>query len=197
MAIKIEKLTPQRVDEAMAVYHTLLGSHEHTTPQALLDRLDSGQGIFYIAVEEVSNQVVGLKFGYLEGNTCIGRGIALLPAYRRQGIASALLRHFEADLRAHPHVHQYAFGSATTEGIPFHLASGYTPVVLIQFADKNLRQALDLSEFKITSDGYNDTYQVYQIYLELAAPARNLATLRQLQSRYPMADVQFVFSKTF
>lgn len=195
MTIQVEKLRANKADEAYQLYETVLGAHPHTTPQALVDRLTNGQGIFIIAVDTHTNKVVGIKFGYVAGDTCIGRGIAVLPAYRRQGIATQLLHVFEAEMAANPQITAYVFGSATTEGIPFHLASGYSPVVLIQFEDRALRAKLDLTGFTIIEEGYNESYQVYQIYAALPAPEQNLAYLRHLQQRFPAADVQFVFSK--
>ncbi|MFN8493399.1 MAG: GNAT family N-acetyltransferase [Caldilineaceae bacterium] len=197
MSIRIEKLTLSRLQAAMQLYQTIFGEKEHTTAQILAERLHKQTGIFYIAVDETTNAVVGLKFGYLEDDAWIGRGIAVLPEYRRQGIAAALLRHFEADLQAHPTAHHYVFGSATDEGIPFHIASGYQPTALLQFADSQTREKLDLANFKITREGYNEVYQIYQIYLELEMPEQNLAYLRRLQTEFPTVDVQFVFSKTF
>lgn len=195
MTVQVEKLTSPRVDEAYQLWASVFGERPHTTPQILFDRLADEQGIFYIAVDTQTNQVVGIKFGYIEGDACIGRGIAVLPAYRRQGIASQLLQAFEAEMTANPQVKSYVFGSATTEGIPFHLASGYSPMVLIQFEDRTLREQIDLTSFTITEEGYNETYQVYQIYTTIQAPEQNLAYLRHLQQRLPTADVQFVFSK--
>lgn len=119
----------------------------------------------------------------------------MLPAYRRQAIATRLLRAFEAEMATNPQITAYVFGSATTEGIPFHLASGYSPVALIQFEDRALRKQIDLTGFTITEEGYNERYQVYQIYATLQAPEQDLAYLRQLQQRFPAANVQFVFSK--
>lgn len=195
--IKIEKLTVNRLDETLQLYRTVFGARDHTNRQAILERLHNHTGIFYIAVDESTHQVVGFKFGYVDGDTCIGRGIAVLPAYRRQGIATALLRRFEADLRNLPSIHAYVFGSATTEGIPFHLASGYRPNALLQFTDQTLRPQLDLAGFQLSSEGYNADFQIYQIYLELPAPEQNLARLRQLQEQFPATDVQFVFAKTW
>lgn len=195
MTITINRLTIAHVDEAYRLYEAVLGARPNVTPQRLLERLTNGQGIFYVAVDTNTNKVVGIKFGYVEGDTCIGRGIAVLPAYRRQGIASQLLQAFEAEMRANPQIKHYLFGSATTEGIPFHLASGYLPTVLIQLADRTLREKIDLTGFTITEEGYNETYQIYQIYTTLQAPEQNLAYFHQLQQRFPLADVQFVFSK--
>lgn len=195
MTIHVKKLTAESVDDAYHFYEAVLGARPNVTPQLLIERLTNEQGIFYIAVDTNTNNVVGIKFGYIEGDTCIGRGIAVLPAYRRQGIASQLLQAFEAEMSANPQIKSYLFGSATTEGIPFHLASGYLPTVLIQLADRTLREKIDLTGFTITEEGYNESYQIYQIYTALQAPEQNLAYLHQLQQRFPTADVQFVFSK--
>lgn len=195
MSITIEKLTLAKVNEALQLYQQVFGAREHTTSEEIVRRIEDGRGIFYVAVDTETRIVIGIKFGYIEGSTCIGRGIAVLPAYRRQGIGTQLLRHFEAEMRARGDINTYVFGSATDEGVPFHIASGYPPTVLIQFADRQLRERLDLSNFTVTQEGYNQEYKVYQIYLELEEPQRNFAYLRSLQYTFPEANVQFVFSK--
>ena len=195
MPIDIERLHPDRLDDALAVFDLTLGKTTVSDRQDILDRMQSGRGIFYIAVESETHRVVGLKFGNINDAVCIGRGIAVLPAYRRQGIATRLLKRFQKDLGAHPDVRLYAFGSGTTEGIPFHIASGYVPRALIQFQDPQLRHRLDLSGLTITQDGFNETHKVYQIYVELGDAERSLAGLRQLQDRFADVNVQFMFSK--
>jgi GNAT superfamily N-acetyltransferase len=141
--------------------------------------------------------MVGIKFGYIDGSTCVGRGIAVLPAYRRRGIGAKLLRLFEQELAARPDLKSYVFGSSTDEGVPFHLAQGYQPRVLFQFEDPALRSKLNLSDMQITHEGYNDTYHVYQIYVELREPDQHLASLRRLQQELPGVNVGFQFSRSF
>ncbi|MBV7327468.1 GNAT family N-acetyltransferase [Chloroflexi bacterium TSY] len=195
--IQIKSLESHEVDEALTVYEATFGARDHTTKEELITRLEKGTGIFYVAVDIETNQIVGIKFGYTEGTGCIGRGIAVLPTYRRRGIATSLLRHFEAALAASPIITNYAFGSGTDEGVPFHIASGYIPKALLQFNDQELRQQLDLTGFQIAHEGYNETYKIYQIYLELEQPDQNLAYLRQLEEQFPETNVQFMFSKEF
>jgi GNAT superfamily N-acetyltransferase len=194
-SVIIEKLTPEKVNEALALYQGIFGVREHTTSQEIMHRLSNKHGIFYVAIDTETGEIIGIKFGYVEGNTCIGRGIAVLPQYRRQGIGTQLLRRFEIEMQFRSDISKYVFGSASNEGVPFHLASGYLPKVLIQFEDSRLREWLDLAGFIITQEGYNQEYKVYQIYLELEQPQQNLAYLRTLQDTFPETDVQFVFSK--
>jgi GNAT superfamily N-acetyltransferase len=197
MSIEIHPLTLDRLVEALQVWEVTLGNGFKLDWQEVADRLGNGTGLFYIALDGDTNCIVGIKFGYLDGEVCIGRGIGVLPAYRRQGIATRLLRRFEQDLQANPAIQVYAFGSGTTEGIPFHIASGYYPQALVQFTDKDLRPSLDLSGFTITQDGYNETHQVYQIYITLNASQANLDILRSLQIQYPQVNIQFFFEKIF
>ena len=90
-----------------------MGAREHTTSQEVVRRLENGRGIFYIAVDTATSEIVGIKFGYIEGNTCIGRGIAVLREYRHQEIGTQLLRQFEAELQSTSDVNNYVFGSAS------------------------------------------------------------------------------------
>jgi GNAT superfamily N-acetyltransferase len=196
MAIVIHSLTPDTVDEALAVYRAVLGAHRRVNKEAILDRLQSGAGVFYGAFDAQTGEMVGIKFGYIDGGTCVGRGIAVLPAYRRQGIGTKLLRQFEQDLAARPDVSSYVFGSSSGEGVPFHLAMGYRPRVLIQFEDPVLRGRLDLADMHITHEGYNAEYHVYQVYAEPGEGNENLAYLRQLEQDLPGVNVGFQFSKS-
>jgi GNAT superfamily N-acetyltransferase len=195
MPIEIRSLTLDRLDEALEVWGATLGNGFKLDRQEVADRLQNGIGLFYIAMETESSQIVGVKFGYIDGEVCVGRGIGVLPAYRRKGIAARLIRRFEQDLENNPAVKVYAFGSATTEGVPFHIAMGYTPQVLVQFTDRDLRPGLDFTGFWIAQEGYNDTYQVYQIYLALDASHANLDYLRSLQAQHPDVNIQFFFEK--
>ncbi len=196
MPIDINPLTLERLDEAKRVWQATLVNGFKLDWQEVADRLQNGTGLFYIAVDNQTGRIVGVKFGYFDGEVCIGRGIGVLHEYRRQGIATRLIRRFEQDLQAKPAIKVYAFGSATTEGVPFHIAMGYTPQVLVQFTDRNLRPGLDFSGFTITQEGYNDTYQVYQIFLTLDASQANLDNLRSLQAQHPQVYIQFFFEKT-
>src|SRR5262245_43842891 len=115
MAIVIHSLTPGTVDEALAVYRAVLGEHRRVNKEAILDRLQSGAGVFYGAFDMEAGMMVGIKFGFIDGGTCVGRGIAVLPAYRRQGVGTKLLRQFERDLATRPDVRGYVFGSSSGE----------------------------------------------------------------------------------
>lgn len=195
MQIDITPLTLERLDEAKRVWQATLVNGFKLDWQEVADRMQNGTGLFYIAVDNQTNWVVGVKFGYFDGEVCFGRGIGVLPEYRRQGIATRLVRRFEQDLQANPAIKVYAFGSATTEGVPFHIAMGYTPQVLVQFADRDIRPGLDFTGLPITQEGYNDTYQVYQIYLTLDVSQANLDSLRSLQAQHPQVYIQFFFEK--
>ncbi len=161
----------------------------------MADRLQNSTGLFYIALDNETGRVVGIKFGFFEGEVCIGRGIGVLPEYRRRGIATRLVRAFERGMRANPTIKIYAFGSGTTEGVPFHIAVGYIPQALVQFANRELRSSLDFSGFSITQEGYNEQHKVYQIYIMLDAAQSNLNYLRAIQTQYPQVNIQYFFEK--
>jgi GNAT superfamily N-acetyltransferase len=197
MSTEIQPLTINRLDEALQVWEATLGTDFKLDRQEVADRLQNGKGFFYVAVDTETDRITGIKFGYVDGEVCIGRGIGVLAAYRQQGIATRLLRRFEQDLQANPAIKVYAFASATTEGVPFHLAAGYFPQALVQFTDRDLRPSLDFSGFTITQEGYNDTYQVYQIFIFLDASQANLDYLRTLQAQYPQVNIQYLFEKIF
>jgi ribosomal protein S18 acetylase RimI-like enzyme len=197
MSVTIRPLTLDRLGEALQVWEATLGNGFKLDRQEVADRLQNGTGLFYIALDDETDRVVGIKFGYMDGEVCIGRGIGVLPEYRRQGIATRLLRHFEQDLQANPAIKVYAFGSATTEGVPFHIAVGYYPQVLVQFTDRDLRPSLDFTGFTISQEGYNETYQMYQIFIPLEASQANLDHLRALQVHYPQVNIQYLFEKAF
>ncbi len=196
MSIDIQSLLINRLDEALQVWKATLGDGFKLDRQEVADRLINGTGLFFIALDTGTDRIVGIKFGYIDGEVCIGRGIGVLPEYRRQGIATRLVRTFEQGLQANPAVKLYAFGSGTTEGIPFHISMGYYPQVLVQFTDRDLRPGLDFSMFAITDEGYNEQHQVYQIYVTLEASQANLENLRALQTQYPQVNVQFFFEKS-
>ena len=196
MSITIQPLVFNQLAEALKVWEATLGNGFKLDPQEVADRLQNSTGLFYIALDDEADRIVGIKFGYLDGEVCIGRGIGVLPAYRRQGIATRLIRRFEQDLQAHPTIQVYAFGSATTEGVPFHIAMGYYPQVLVQFTDRDLRPSLDFTGFTISQEGYNETYQMYQIFIPLDASEANLETLRTLQAQYPQVNIQYLFERT-
>ncbi len=108
-----------------------------------------------------------------------------------------MLHAFENDLRHHPTVSQYYFGSGTFEGIPFHIASGYYPQALVQFNDVDLRAKLDFSGFQINHDGYNAQYNVYQVFLQLDDSQASWQALQRMQDAYPETNIQFFFGKEF
>ena len=196
MSVTIQPLALDQLAEALQVWEATLGNGFKLDPQEVADRLQNGTGIFYIALDTGTDCIVGIKFGYINGEVCIGRGIGVLPAYRRQGLATRLLRRFEQDLQANPAIKVYAFGSATTEGVPFHIASGYYPQVLVQFTDRDLRPSLDFTQFDISDEGYNEQYQVYQIFIPLDASQANLDHLRAVQAQYPQVNIQYLFERT-
>ena len=196
MSITTQPLVLDRLAEALQIWEATLGNGFELDPQEVADRLQNSTGLFYIALDDETGRIVGIKFGYFGGEVCIGRGIGVLPAYRRQGIAARLLHRFEQDLQANPAIKVYAFGSGTTEGVPFHIAMGYYPQVLVQFVDRDLRSSLDFSGFTISHEGYNEQHQVYQIFILLDASEANLDTLRALQAQYPQVNIQYLFERT-
>ena len=195
--INIEPLRRSQIDAALQLFQQVLGDHDEIDQAEITSRIENGQGAFYVAIDTATNKIIGLKFGYFQDNTCIGRGIGVHPDYRRHGIATRLLNAFEANLQANTAIENYAFGSATDEGIPFHLAMGYYPRALIQFSDQSLRPKLDLAGLEIADEYYNDTYEVYQIYVEVKEADLSLAHLRALQQDFPETNVQYMFSKKF
>ena len=197
MPIDIQPLTLDRLDEALRVWQAILGNGFKLERQEVIERMKNDTGLFYIALDSDTGRIAGIKFGYIDGEACIGRGIGVLSEYRRQGTARRLLRRFEQDLQANPAIKVYAFGSATTEGVPFHIAMGYLPQALVQFTQQDLRPALDFSGFQIAQEGYNEAYQVYQIYINLVDSQSSLDGLRAMQAQYPQVDIQFFFEKTF
>jgi GNAT superfamily N-acetyltransferase len=194
--IVIQKIAPDMVDQAVAVFRAVLGDFDFVSGAAILARLQQDTGIFYAAFDVDTGRMVGIKLGYIDGSTCVGRGIAVLPDYRRQGIGAKLLHQFEQDLAARGDVSSYVFGSSSDEGVPFHLAMGYQPRALVQFENAALRDKLDLSSMQITHEGYNDAYHVYQVYIELGKQDRNLANLRRMQHEMPEVNVQLLFAKS-
>lgn len=195
MSIEIQPLALSRLDEALQVWEATLGEDFKPDRSDVAERLQNGGCVFLIAVDDETGCVIGVKFGYFEGRACIWHGIGVLPAYRRRWIATRLIRRFEQELRAHPEIEVYAFGSGTSEGIPFHIAMGYLPQALIQFTDRELRPSLYLSGLNINRDGYNEQHQVYQIFAALDSSQSNLETLRLLQAQYPQVNIQFFFEK--
>jgi hypothetical protein len=79
MSIEIHPFTIDRLDEALQVWEATLGNGFKLDCQEVADRLQNGTGLFYIALDDESDRIVGIKFGYLDGEVCIGRGIGILP----------------------------------------------------------------------------------------------------------------------
>lgn len=194
MSIDVQLITNDRIDEALDLLHSTLGS-EHTAKEEIIHRLDNGSCEFFIAIDSTTNKIVGVKLSYIDDNRAVGRGVAVLPAYRRQGIGRQLYQVFEEELKARGDVEFYVFASATSEGIPFHISNGYKPQILIQFDDSELRKQLDFTGFEIETERLNEEYGRYQIYATLKNEQQNLAYLRQIQMEMPQTDVLFLFSK--
>ena len=162
----VQPITNDRIDEALELLHATLGS-EHTEKEEIVHRLDNGSCEFFMAIDSTTNKIVGVKLGYIDDNRAVGRGVAVLPAYRRLGIGRQLYQAFEEALKARGDVEFYVFGSATSEGVPFHISNGYKPQILIQFDEMALRQQLDLTGFEIETERMNEEYGCYQIYARL------------------------------
>ena len=195
MSIEIGALTLDRLEEALTLWTDILGMGIRSAPEGIADLLRRKEGVFLIATDLKNGKIVGLKFGFFEGEACIGRGVAVLPDYRRRGIATDLVRRFESELQAFPNIKLYAFGSGTTEGVPFHIAMGYAAQALVQFEDPALRPSLDISAYSIARDAFSDQHKVYQICINLDVGNANLAGLHSMQAQYPQVSIQFFFQK--
>ena len=195
MEFTIKNLKEKQIKEAIRFHDRYLGRHNIVNEQELKKRIRTNRGIFLVA-DDNKNNIIGIKFGYLEGKQCIGRGIAVLPKWRRKGVGSSLVKEFERQLKANKRIKKYVFASATETGIPFHIFMGYKPMVLIQFKNKTLRSKINLSGFKISKEKYKKDYKVYQIYIKIGSSSQNLNNLKRLIKKFPKINIQYVFSKS-
>ncbi len=192
----IKKLQQNQIKEVIKLHNKHLGKRDFINEEELKKRIKTNRGIFLIAEDNKTHKIIGIKFGYFDGKECTGRGIVVLPKWRRRGVGKVLVEEFEKQLKANQKIKKYVFGSATETGIPFHIYMGYNPVALMQFKDKNLRNKLNLSGFKILKEKYNKDYKIYQIHIKLKKSSQNLNNLKMLIKKFPKINVQYVFSKS-
>lgn len=180
------------IDEVIDFHNKYLGARDFINKEEISNRLDSNSGIFLTAKD--NNKIIGIKLGYIDNDICIGRGIAIDNKYRRLGIGKSLVKAFEKELKKFKQVKKYIFASSTKEGVPFHIRLGYKPTVLLQSKDKDLLKKIDLKNFTITKNSYNNIYNTYQVYIE---PNRefDLEYLSELISKYPDINIQYLFEK--
>jgi len=192
MTYKISPIQESEIDEVIDFHNKYLGERDFINKEEIFKRLHSNSGIFLIAKD--NNKIIGIKLGYIDNDICIGRGIAVDNKYRKLGIGKSLVQTFEKELKKHKQVKKYVFASSTKEGVPFHIRLGYKPIVLLQSEDNDLLKRVDLKNFTITKNSYNDIYNTYQTYVK---PNRelDLEYLSELKSRYPDIDIQYLFEK--
>lgn len=124
---------PAKVEDAPVLAEMLtLFNGARTTPEQVLARLAATRGIEMTFLAEVDGQVAGLACLRLVPYMSDDRPYAELTelyvgeAYRRQGVASALLQRVEALARARGAVQLLLLtGLANTEAQTFYRAMGY------------------------------------------------------------------------
>jgi len=190
---KISPVQDSEIDDIINFHNKYLGERDFINKKEISERLHSNSGIFLTAKDSNGN-ILGIKLGYIDKDICIGRGIATDNRYRRLGIGKSLVNAFEKELKKFKHVKKYIFASSTQEGVPFHIKLGYKPIVLLQSKNKELLDKIDLGNFTITKNSYNDMYNTYQIYLK---PNRklDLKYLSELKSNYSDINIQYLFEK--
>ncbi|HNR53163.1 MAG TPA: GNAT family N-acetyltransferase [Candidatus Dojkabacteria bacterium] len=195
MKYKICQMQENDISEVIDFHNKYLGTRDFINKKEISNRLKSNNGIFFVAKDE-KGKIIGIKLGYIENDTCIGRGIAVDKRYRRLGIGKELVKNFEDRLKSFPSVKKYIFASSTQEGIPFHIKLGYKPSVLLQSNNKELLESINLEEFTLKGKSYNKVYNVHQIYLE-PDQEPDLSYLSQIKSRCSGIDIQYLFEKDF
>ena len=191
--IKIEPIKKEEIKEVIEFHNKYLGSRPFITQEEIQKRIDTNTGIFLTAKD--NNKIVGIKLGYIDKDTCTGRGIAVDKNYRRIGIATMLITEFEKRLKQYPNIKKYVFASSTIEGVPFHIKMGYKPSLLIQSPNKSEIDIISSNEFNIQNSIYNKEFNVYQLYIK--DDNLNLNRLNKLKNTYPNLDIQYLFSKDF
>ena len=181
------------IDAVIDFHNKYLGKIDFINREEIYNRSNSNSGIFLTAKDK-NDRIIGIKLAYVDNDTCIGRGIAIEEKYRRLGIGKSLVERFEEELKKYSHVKKYVFASSTKEGIPFHIRLGYKPTILLQSKDKDLLEKIDLKDFTITQNSYNETYKVYQIYIKPNIEL-DLEYLSELKSKYPDINIQYLYEK--
>lgn len=194
MKYKIRELIKDDIDNILVFYEKYLGKNDWMNKTEILKRLDTNTGIFLVATN-TKNEIVGIKFAYLDNGDFIGRGIAVSPEFRRYGVGKSLVKEFEKRAKKMSPNGNYYFGSATPEGVPFHIKMGYEPSVLIQYTNPELRSKIDLTTFEIESDQYNEQYKIHQIYIKIDPENQKLEYLQQLKLKFPEVGIQYFFKK--
>ena len=189
--IKIEPIKKEEIKEVIEFHNKYLGSRPFITQKEIQKRIDTNTGIFLTAKD--NNKIVGIKLGYIDKDTCTGRGIAVDKNYRRIGIATMLITEFEKRLKQYPNIKNYVFASSTIEGVPFHIKMGYKPSLLIQSPNKSEIDIISSNEFNIQNSIYNKEFNVYQLYIK--EDNLNLNRLKKLKASYPNLDIQYLFTK--
>ena len=189
--IKIEPIKKEEIKEVIEFHNKYLGSRPFITQEEIQKRIDTNTGIFLTAKD--NNKIVGIKLGYIDKDTCTGRGIAVDKNYRRIGIATMLITEFEKRLKQYPNIKKYVFASSTIEGVPFHIKMGYKPSLLIQSPNKSEIDIISSNEFNIQNSIYNKEFNVYQLYIK--EDNLNLNRLKKLKASYPNLDIQYLFTK--
>ncbi len=193
MQYKIVKLKEKEIPILIQIHNKYLGEREYLNKKEILKRIQNNTGIFLLAKNE-KDQIIGIKIGYVEGDTCIGRGIAVEKGYRKQGVGKALVKEFERILKQYPKVKKYIFASTTIEGIPFHISLGYKPSILIQSSNEIDIKGLNLHEDIIKEKIFNKQHNVYQVYTHYNEEL-DYEYFNTLKNRYANIDIQYLFEK--
>lgn len=193
MQYKIVKLKEKEIPILIQIHNKYLGEREYLDRKEILKRIENNTGIFLLA-KNVKDQIIGIKIGYIEGDICIGRGIAVEKEYRKQGVGRALVKEFERILKQYPKVKKYIFASTTIEGIPFHISLGYKPSILIQSSSEIDIKELNLHKDIIKEKVFNKEYNVYQIYTYYNEEL-DYEYFNTLKNRCPNIDIQYLFKK--
>ena len=191
MKLTIEDVKKEEINEVIKFHNKYLGTRPFITQEEIQKRIDTNTGIFLTAKD--NNKILGIKLGYIDKDTCTGRGIAVDKNYRRIGIATMLITEFEKRLKQYPNIKNYVFASSTIEGVPFHIKMGYKPSLLIQSPNKSEIDIISSNEFNIQNSIYNKEFNVYQLYIK--EDNLNLNRLKKLKASYPNLDIQYLFTK--
>ncbi len=181
-----------KIKKVINFHNKYLGKRTFINKKEITNRLKNNTGIFLTAKE--NDKIIGIKLGYINGNICIGRGIAIDKEHRRLGIGKSLVKEFEKQLNKYLNIKKYIFASSTLEGVPFDINLGYKPIILLQSSHKILLKETDLKDFTTVDRTYNQDYNLYQAYIK---PKRelNMEYLSKLKSKYPQVDIQYLFEK--
>ena len=189
--IKILPIKKEEIKEVIEFHNKYLGSRSFIAQKEIQKRIDTNTGIFLTAKD--NNKIVGIKLGYIDEDTCIGKGIAVNQEYRRIGVGTMLVTEFEKRVKQYPHIKKYIFASSSLEGVPFHIKMGYKPSLLIQSLNKSEIDIISSNEFNIQNSIYNKEFNVYQLYIK--EDNLNLNRLKKLKASYPNLDIQYLFTK--